>query len=127
MSIRVLIVEDNADNRKLIAWVLGDIGYEWSEAETAEQGLAPLGKEHFDIVLMDISLPGIDGLEATRRIRKNPEWSDLPIIAVTAHAIKGEDAKIFDAGVSALVTKPVNEVLLVQRMKELLKAKLESG
>ena len=76
-----------------------------------------LEKQAFDLVLMDISLPGIDGKEATRRIRANPRFARLPVIAVTAHAIKGEDAAILASGVDALITKPIDEAMLLQTIR----------
>ena len=120
MSARVLVVEDNPDNMKLMLWVLEDEDYEVETAETAEEGLAKLDQQPFDIVLMDISLPGMDGKEATRQLRKDPRFADLPILAVTAHAVKGETEAILASGVTGMVTKPIDEELLVQQIRQCL-------
>jgi len=83
-------------------------------------GLEILPKENFDMILMDISLPGMDCKQATQLIRKMDKHKDLPIIALTAHAIKGEHESIVASGVTDLVTKPVDEEALMVRIKELL-------
>jgi two-component system, cell cycle response regulator DivK len=116
----ILVVEDNPDNMKLFAWMLEDEGYVFEAAGSAEEGLEALTRREFGLVLMDISLPGMDGKEATRRIRADRRFAHLPVIAVTAHAIKGEDEAILASGVSALVTKPVDESLLLSTIGDLL-------
>ena len=120
MSKSVLVVEDNPDNQTLVTWILEDAGYEIVCSATAEEGLAVLQKRPFDVVLMDISLPGMDGKEATRQIRQMEVYRDLPIIALTAHAVKGETEAIFDSGVTDLITKPVDEEQLLARLDKLL-------
>jgi two-component system cell cycle response regulator DivK len=117
VSNTILVVEDNADNMKLFAWTLEDEGYVFEGAGSAEEGLAALERRRFDLVLMDIALPGIDGKEATRRIRAQPRFARLPIIAVTAHAVKGEAEAILAAGVTAVVTKPIDEALLMRAIR----------
>ncbi len=116
----VLVVEDNADNRKLVSWVLEDAGYPFTNVSSAEEGLQVLETGEFGLVLMDVSLPGMDGKEATRRLRADPRWRTLPVIAVTAHAITGEVEAIRASGVSALVTKPIDEAELLAAMESLL-------
>jgi CheY-like chemotaxis protein len=110
----ILVVEDNPDNMKLVTWALEDEGYAFEGVTSAEEGLEVLGRRPIDLVLMDVSLPGIDGKEATRRIRSDPALARLPVIAVTAHAIKGEAEAILASGVDALVTKPIDERLLLE-------------
>lgn len=116
----VLVVEDNPDNRKLAAWLLEDAGYPFLCVHTAEEGLQALEESPVGVVLMDVSLPGMDGKEATRRLRADPRWRDLPVIAVTAHATTGEVDAILASGVSALVTKPIEEAALLRAMESLL-------
>ena len=123
MAAHVLIVDDNADNRKLLVWLLEDHGMSSEEADSAEMALDMLQDRSFDAILMDISLPGMSGSEATMLLRRQPAYATLPIIAVTAHAIKGEAEKIMNSGVSALVTKPVDEDQLMDVLTKLLKAK----
>jgi CheY-like chemotaxis protein len=120
MSARILVVDDNADNRKLLVWILEDEGLSYEEAETAEDALAKLEVGNHELVLMDIGLPGMSGDDATRIIRQHPRLHAMPVIAVTAHAIKGEDTRILASGVNALVTKPVDEVRLVALLRQLL-------
>lgn len=116
----ILVVEDNPDNMTLVKWILEDEGFQITEALTGEDCLETLKSNSFDLVLMDISLPGIDGKETTQQIRQNPKLKDLPIIALTAHAVKGEEEAIWNSGVSDLITKPIAEDLLIQRINHFL-------
>lgn len=116
----ILVVEDNPDNMTLVKWILEDEGFQITEALTGEDCLETLKSSSFDLVLMDISLPGIDGKETTQQIRQNPQLKDLPIIALTAHAVKGEEEAIWNSGVSDLITKPIAEDLLIQRINHFL-------
>ncbi len=120
MPAHILVIEDNPDNRKLVTWILEDEGYEVTCAETAELGIELLEQHHFALILMDISLPGMDGKQATQHIRNMPDYANLPIIALTAHAIKGEHESILASGVTGLITKPVDEEALTARILELL-------
>jgi two-component system, cell cycle response regulator DivK len=114
----ILVVEDNPDNRKLFEWLLEDEGYAFECVATAEEGLAALAARPFGLVLMDVSLPGMDGKEATRRIRSDPSLADLPVFAVTAHAVRGETEAILASGVTRLVTKPIDETLLLDAIRD---------
>ncbi len=120
MGNKVLVVEDNPDNMKLVTWILEDEDYSVTCVGTGEDCLEKMQTESFDVVLMDISLPGMDGKEVTRRLRAEEKYSDLPIIALTAHAIKGEDADILASGVTDLITKPLDEEVLLQRLRQLI-------
>ena len=122
MRAPILVVEDNADSLKLIAWALEDQGYTFRSVGNAEDAIELLGHECFGLVLMDISLPGMDGKEATQRIRANPNTAALPIIAVTAHAVLGEADAILKSGVSVLITKPIDEDRLLDAVAALLSA-----
>jgi CheY-like chemotaxis protein len=117
VSKSILAIEDNPDNMELFAWILEDEGFVFEGAGSAEEGLACLERGSFDLVLMDIALPGMDGKEATRRIRAMPRFARLPVIAVTAHASKGETQAILAAGVNSVVTKPVEHVRLIQAIR----------
>jgi CheY-like chemotaxis protein len=107
---------------KLMAWALEDAGYRFEGVGTAEDGLRALARGTFDLVLMDISLPGMDGKEATRRIRADPGLAGLPVVAVSAHAVTGERESILGCGVNALVTKPIDEDLLLGVIRDCLAA-----
>lgn len=123
----VLIVEDNPDNMKLVRWILEDHPYVLAEAETAERGFEILESQRVDMVLMDISLPGMDGKAATRMIRADPRFCAIPVVALTAHAVRGEDAAIMDSGVSVLLTKPIDEDLLIATIHKLLPSESRDG
>ena len=120
MGKQILVVEDNPDNMKLVTWILEDEGYEVTPAFSGEDCLSLAQQQDFDLVLMDISLPGIDGKEATQRLRQTDSYRDKPIIALTAHAIKGEDEEIMQSGVNELITKPLDEEQLLERLKSFL-------
>ena len=109
----ILVVEDNPDNQQLVRWILEDEAYEVTCADTAEEGLCLLESGRYDAVLMDITLPGMDGREATRIIRTNPQFSTLPVFALTAHGLEAEQASILESGVTGLLTKPIDEVELI--------------
>jgi CheY-like chemotaxis protein len=120
VSAAILAIEDNPDNMELFAWILEDEGYAFEGVRSAEEGLVSLEEGSFDLVLMDIALPGIDGKEATRRIRAAPRFAHLPVIAVTAHASKHENEEILASGVTSVVTKPVEHARLIQAIRSAL-------
>jgi two-component system, cell cycle response regulator DivK len=94
--------------------------YEITEAEDGEQALAAVAKERPDLILMDIQLPIMDGYEATRRIRANPDMTTIPIIAVTSYALAGDEAETLAAGCNAHVTKPFSPRALLAKVREYL-------
>jgi len=104
----VMVVEDNEKNRKLMRVVLKAKGYNVIEAETGEEALNILRNQKPDIILMDIQLPGIDGITLIKQIKATTTLKDIPIIAVTAYAMKGDEEKIMEAGCDAYVSKPIN-------------------
>ena len=95
-------------------------GYELIEAESGEEALTAVTKRRPDLILMDIQLPVMDGYEATRRIRSNPELNSIPIIAVTSYALAGDEAKALAAGCNAYVTKPFSPRALLAKVREYL-------
>lgn len=110
---RLAVVEDNADNRLLLQALLGD-SYEISEYENGLDALAGLRRERPDLVLLDISLPGMDGNEILVHIRRDEMLRDLPVIALTAHAMAGDRDRYLAAGFNDYITKPiVDESLLL--------------
>ena len=120
MSKRVLVVEDQDDNRRIIRDLLTSNGFELIEAETGDEGVAVAAREKPDLILMDIQLPGLDGYEATRRIRANPDLKTTPVIAVTSYALSGDDKKAFAAGCNGYVTKPFSPRQLLDKIREYL-------
>jgi len=105
---RILIVDDNATNLKLVAYLMRANGYTVETALDAETALVAVGVNRPDVILMDIQLPGIDGLELTRRLKADPRTRDIVIVAVTAYAMKGDQAKALAAGCDDYITKPID-------------------
>jgi two-component system cell cycle response regulator DivK len=108
MSYVILVVEDNERNLKLLQDVLEYAGYEVRVARTAEEGITLAASERPDLVLMDLQLPGIDGREALRRLRECPRTADIPVVAVTAQAMKQDRERALDAGFNGYVEKPIS-------------------
>ena len=104
----ILVVEDNERNLKLLRDVLEYGGYDVRAARTAEDGITLAVNEPPDLVLMDLQLPGIDGVEALRRLRESPQTADIPVVAVTAQAMKQDRERALRAGFDGYVEKPIN-------------------
>jgi CheY-like chemotaxis protein len=104
----ILIVDDNAANLKLARVLLSGEGYEVRTAGDAEQALELLESFHPRLILMDLQLPGMDGLELTRRLKADPTRRDIAVIALTAYAMKGDEEKARAAGCDDYVTKPID-------------------
>jgi len=105
---KILIVEDNPTNMRLIRMVLGNKGYRLLEATDGEEALAVAIEGRPDLIVMDIQLPKMDGLEVTRRLRQTPQFRETPIIALTASAMEGDREKIMAAGCDQYISKPVS-------------------
>jgi two-component system, cell cycle response regulator DivK len=119
---KIAVVEDNPDNRLLVRVILESL-YEVVEYETGFAALEGLPKEKPDVILLDISLPEMDGTEVLRRIRADAQLRALPVIALTAHAMSGDREKYLEAGFNDYVTKPiVDETLLLDAIQRLLPA-----
>lgn len=108
MSARILVVDDNPINLQLAGDLMEMAGYEVQCAFDAEQALQIIRQQPPDLILMDIALPGMDGLTLTRQLRADPTTAHICIIALTAYAMKGDDQKAFDAGCDNYVTKPID-------------------
>ncbi|MDR4507078.1 MAG: response regulator [Candidatus Brocadiaceae bacterium] len=104
----VMVVEDNEKNRKLMRVILKAKGYNVIEAATGEEAISTLQKQKPDIILMDIQLPGIDGMTLAKQIKEDKNTKDIPILAVTAHAMKGDEQKFLDCGCNGYISKPIN-------------------
>lgn len=122
MPKKILIVEDNPQNMKLILMTLRRYGYNLLEATDGEEALKIAKGEKPDLIITDIQLPEIDGLEVTRRLRQMPAFSHIPIVALTAHAMKGDREKIMEAGCDAYLPKPFNTRELPGVIAEMLQA-----
>ncbi len=107
-DITVLIIEDNVLNMKLVRSLLEIASYKVLEASDAEDGIQLLRQYRPDLILMDIQLPGMDGLSATRHIKKDPALQDIPIIALTSYAMHGDEEKARKAGCDGYISKPID-------------------
>src|SRR5260370_35199227 len=114
---RILYIEDNFKNRRLVKKLLKLNGYEMIEAEDGLQGLAIAARERPDLILMDINLPGVDGMEATSRLKSSPDLSHIPIIALTAAAMRGDRERIIAAGCDGYMQKPIDNVQLINTVR----------
>jgi two-component system cell cycle response regulator DivK len=118
MSKRILVVEDQEDNRQILRDLLGSVGFEMLEAGDGEQGVAMAQSQRPDLILMDIQLPGLDGYEATRRIKADATLKAIPIIVVTSYALSGDEDKARAAGCDDYVTKPYSPRQLLAKIRE---------
>lgn len=114
---QVLLVEDNDDNRMIFATILDHFGYDVVQAPNGRDGVDMAEQHRPDLIIMDISLPVMDGLEATRRIRANPNTATIPVLAVTAHTRDCDRDRVIDAGCNDYLAKPVEPRKLVQRVQ----------
>ena len=114
---KVLVVEDNAANMRLAVFLLRSAGHTVLSAMSAESALTLAHEEQPDLILMDIQLPGIDGLEATERLKRNASTSAIPVIALTALAMKGDEEKIRQGGCEAYLSKPISVVKFLETVR----------
>ena len=121
----ILVVEDNERNLKLVRDVLEYVGYDVRVARTAEDGIALAVKEPPDLVLMDLQLPGIDGMEALRRLRENQRTADIPVVAVTAQAMKQDRERALEAGFNGYIEKPISVRAFPDQVRSFLAAGVE--
>ena len=117
----ILVVEDNPANLKLVREILKGRGYRVLEASSGEEALDALKFIRPDLILMDIQLPGMDGLAVTQRLKEDPATRDIPTIALTAHAMKRDEARMLEAGCSGYIPKPINTADFPRQIAEYLR------
>ena len=117
---RILVVEDNTTNFYLLNFILEKKGYEVLAAKSGEEGVEIAIKEKPDLILMDIQLPGIDGFEATQRIRNSKANGKVPIIAITSYAMTGDKEKALVAGCTGYIKKPINPETFISEIERYL-------
>jgi len=117
---RILIIDDNPTNLKLACSVLEMEGYSITSAVDAEDAMGLVSKHTFDLILTDIELPGMDGLTLARTLKASPATGKIPIIAITAFAMKGDDTKALEAGCDGYITKPIDTRKLGRQIAEVL-------
>ncbi len=115
---KILVVEDNENNMYLIHFILKNSGYEVLETRSAEKGIASAIKEKPDLIIMDIQLPDLNGLEATKCIRESEADSELPIVALTSYAMAEDRAKAIKAGCTGYMEKPINPETFISDMEK---------
>jgi CheY-like chemotaxis protein len=118
---KILLVEDNAVNRRLAGFILRSQGYQVSEATSAQEAFEMLKNDPPDLIVMDIQLPGMDGLEITKTLKQQPATADIPVIAVTSYAMKGDREKALAAGCSGYVTTPIDKTIFLAEIGRYLK------
>ena len=118
---KILVVEDNSINMRLLEMTLGNKGYSLLEATDGEEALAVVVKERPDLIIMDVRLPKVNGLEVTRRLRQTPGLSQIPILALTAAAMKGNREEAIEAGCDAYIPKPIKTRQLPEVVAEMLR------
>jgi len=119
---RVLVVEDNEFNQQVALDLLALLGVEATLAEDGQEALAALARQRFDLVLLDLQMPVMDGYETIRRIRAEPAWAGLPVLAMTAHAMAEEKARCESLGMNAYITKPLNPDLFAATLARWVRA-----
>jgi len=117
MNKRVLVVEDHEDNRRILRDLLGSAGYDMIEAENGQAAIVLAAEKRPDLILMDIQLPIMDGYEATRRIKADPDLRGIPLIVVTSYALSGDEEKARLAGCDDYVSKPFSPRDLLAKIR----------
>jgi two-component system cell cycle response regulator DivK len=120
---RILYIEDNPGNRMLVRRILEAEGYKITEAMDGPSGLEIAAQEQFDLILLDINLPEIDGYDLARRMRSMSNLDDVPILAVTANVMHGDKERTLEAGCDGFIPKPID----VDKLPELIQSALEKG
>jgi two-component system cell cycle response regulator DivK len=115
---KILYVEDNFQNKRLVRKILMAKGYEVIEADDGQTGVDMAAQESPDLILMDISIPGIDGIEATHLIKTNPDTAHIPVIALTANAMRGDRERFLAAGCDGYLPKPISTSDLLRVVAE---------
>ena len=120
MTKRILSIEDQVDNQRIVHDLMASAGYQVIEAVRGDQGVVLAEQCNPDLILMDIQLPGLDGYEATRRIKANPKLRRIPIIVVTSYALSGDEEKAREAGCDAYLAKPFDAMKLLAVVRQYL-------
>lgn len=118
---KILVVDDDKTTRKMVSLILKSKGYEVVTAENGMDGLQKLGLEQINLILTDMNMPYMDGIEFTKQVRANPETAHIPIVMLTTEADEEEKKKAFDAGVDDYLVKPASAEQIVDSMKKIIK------
>ena len=123
---KILVVDDNQDSRELVVKVLKNKGYVMVEAVDGEEAVEKAVAEKPDLILLDISIPKLNGYEVTRVLKSREEFKSIPVVALTAHAMKGDRTKALEAGCEGYITKPINVRELAAQVKSFIRGRWES-
>ncbi len=123
---RVLLVEDNPDNFELVRFLLEHAGYQVLEAHDGQKGLDLARRELPDLVVMDLSLPGVDGWTAARELKADPKTASIPLLALTAHTLPGDRNRALESGFNGYISKPINIKSFADDIAQVLQAKTTS-
>jgi two-component system cell cycle response regulator DivK len=126
MPTKILIVEDNEDSRELVVKVLKNKGFVTIEASDGEEAIEKTVKEKPELILLDISIPKLDGYQVAKKLKSLEEFCEIPIVALTAHAMKGDREKVIATGFEGYISKPINVRELPDQVRSYLKGKRES-
>lgn len=125
MSAKILVVEDNDMNMQLVEYLLEEGGYDIVKATSGEEALSITSNDDdlatFDLILMDIHLPGMDGLSVVRRMKSNDRTARIPILALTAHAMRGDKDRFLEAGCDGYISKPIDVKTFISSIEQYLK------
>lgn len=119
----ILIVEDNEDNRIVYSTMLRHFGFAVDEADNGAEGILKARTKHPDLILMDIAIPLVDGWEAVQRLKKDPTTADIPIVALTAHAMPADREKAIQVGCDGYLAKPCEPRAVVEEVRRILESK----
>ena len=119
MTKKILVVEDTEDNRQILRDLLTQAGFDLIEAHDGAEGVAKAAEHKPDLILMDIQMPVMDGYEATRQIKANPELKAIPIVAVTSYALSGDEEKARAAGCDGYIAKPYSPRQMLAKVREI--------
>ena len=122
MNKRILVIEDNEQNMYLTTFILESHGHQVLQAWDGRQGIETAGEAHPDLIVLDIQLPGMDGYQAARAIKEDPELADIPIVAVTSYAMAGDRENILAAGCDGYIEKPINPETFLSQIEKYLGA-----
>ncbi|MBN2386054.1 MAG: response regulator [Anaerolineales bacterium] len=121
---RILVVEDDADNLQLVCILLETAGHEVLTSRSGQEGLDLVRQEHPDLVVMDLSLPEVDGWTAARELKADPQTAVVPLLALTAHTLPGDRKRALEAGFDGYISKPINIAVLIETVSRTLEQAL---
>ncbi|MCZ7355438.1 MAG: response regulator [Candidatus Methanoperedens sp.] len=118
MMTKVLVVEDTPLNLELVLEILDEQGFTADRAEDGEEAIKKTEKQVYDLILMDIALPGMDGVDAATIIKQRPEYKKVPVVALTAFAMKGDKERLLDAGFDDYISKPIDVPEFIRKIQK---------